>query len=108
MTLHERLKGPPIGAAGVVAYVHGKGEVSRSRLSKVTRWFTRGVLVGGVRMKLPGVKLGGQWHTSERLLSEWIEATTAGAGGGAEATRTPAERQRDSERAAAQLAAAGW
>lgn len=108
MTLMERLKGPPIGVAGVGRFLHGEDGASRSRQSKIVRWFTRGLLVNGVRTKLPGVKVGGQWYTSERLLSEWIEATTAGAGGVVEPVRTPAQRQRESEAAARKLEEAGW
>ncbi|MFO0798974.1 MAG: hypothetical protein U0804_16015 [Gemmataceae bacterium] len=108
MTLHERLKGPPIGVAAVGRIIHGEDGASRSRRSKIVRWFTRGLLVNGERMKLPGVKVGGQWYTSEAFLSAWIETTTAGAGGDVEPPRSPAERRRASERADAALTEAGW
>jgi hypothetical protein len=108
VSLYDQLGGPPIGVARAAEYVHGPGEASRTKQSKITRWLVRGLLVNGTRLRLAGVKAGGVWYTTERHIDEFIRATTAGAGVPAVPERTPAERDRASRAASTALAAAGW
>jgi hypothetical protein len=78
-------------------------------LSCILRWVLSGVrLPSGKAVRLEAVRLGGRWLTSREALQRFAEAQTPRLEDNAsESTRSPRSRQRASERAAAELEAAG-
>jgi hypothetical protein len=83
----------------------------RTHLSTVLRWILRGVrLPDGHVVRLEGIRLGGRWFTSRQALQRFAERQTPKLGATPEQSvvpRSPARRQRDSARAAADLEAMG-
>jgi hypothetical protein len=75
----------------------------RPHLSTLQRWRLRGVR--GV--KLETILVGGRRVTSQEAIERFAAATTAAADGSSLATRTSRQRQRDIDRAEAELAKAG-
>ncbi|VTT98863.1 unnamed protein product [Gemmataceae bacterium] len=79
--------------------------------STLTRWITPGIrLRDGTRLRLQARRVGSKWGVRQSWVDEFLEAQTADRLGGDTSTpalRTPAERQRASDAAAAQLAAMG-
>jgi hypothetical protein len=75
----------------------------RPHLTTLHRWRLAGI--AGV--KLETLKIGGRRFTSREALSRFFAATTAAADGLSSPTRTSRQRQRDIERAEAELAKAG-
>lgn len=77
--------------------------------STLARWATRGARgKGGQRVLLTVWKIGGALVTSQASIDQFIAALSAHPDAPAAAPpRTPAQRNRASERAAAKLAAAG-
>jgi hypothetical protein len=79
-------------------------------LSCLFRWIVDGVkLSDGSVCRLAGVRMGGRWLTSVEALQRFAEAQTprVQAEKGPASWRSPARRQRDSERAAKELERAG-
>ncbi|MBW3598552.1 MAG: DUF1580 domain-containing protein [Planctomycetes bacterium] len=68
-------------------------------VTTVWRW----ALYGVRGVKLESALIGGQRRTSKEAIERFIEATTARAAGEPVEIRTPRRRQRDIERAAAEL-----
>lgn len=92
----------------------GHRGAQRLHPATLTRWILRGVRgTDGTVVKLEATRLGGRWLTSEPALRRFAAALTAAgtpAGEGAHdapQSRTPTDRQRASERAAAELRAMG-
>lgn len=83
--------------AGEVAALTGKAAKS------VRRWMRAGVAVGGRRVRLASVKVGGSRVTCGAWLAAFLDALNPG-GAGAPPVPTPAERRRRGERARAELA----
>lgn len=75
----------------------------------LSRWIQAGVRgQSGARVKLRAVRIGAKWATTAAWLAEFVAATTAASGAGeGDAPRTPAERRRAADAAAAELAAIG-
>jgi hypothetical protein len=71
--------------------------------STIFRWKLRGVR--GVRLE--SCVIGGRRFTSAEAIERFAAATTAAADGMPSSTRTPRQRQRDIERAEAELAKVG-
>lgn len=82
---------------------HRRGRPVHS--SCVWRWISRGVtLPTGELVFLQAAKLSGRWLTTGPALQRFLAAQTPPVGGEAQpAPRTPAARQRASERAAKEL-----
>ena|SRR5262245_53038110 len=78
-------------------------------LSCVLRWVLTGATgPSGERVRLEAVRLGGRWVTSREALQRFAERLTPRLDGDlATAPRTPAKRQRASERAARELDSVG-
>jgi hypothetical protein len=78
-------------------------------LSTILRWILDGVkLPCGKAVRLEAVRLGGRWLTSKESLQRFAESQTPRLVESAGSTpRTPAARQRSSERAAQELERAG-
>jgi hypothetical protein len=78
-------------------------------LSCLLRWVLDGVRTpDGRRVRLEAVRLGGRWLTSREALQRFAEAQTPALDSDIGPTyRTPAARQRASERAAAELERVG-
>jgi len=75
----------------------------RPHVSTVVRWGTKGVR--GVLLET--ILVGGRRFTSHEAIERFIAAVTAAANGEPAPTRTPAQRQREHDRAAAELARDG-
>jgi hypothetical protein len=75
----------------------------------VLRWVLRGLLApDGRRVRLAARRVGGSWCTTAEAVERFLAALSALPGPAAAPTpRTPGQRQRASEMAAQQLAAAG-
>lgn len=76
--------------------------------STVVRWLTKGMRTGDGRVvKLDAVRVGGRWLTSRGAVARFVAALTAAADPTSAATtptpRTPAARNRASEKAAESL-----
>jgi len=95
-----------LSVSQAAARLPGSHGATSSHRATVVRWITRGVKVKGVRYRLEAERVGGVWVTSAEALLRFRSVTTAAANPGA--FRTPAQRQRDSERAEKELIAAGW
>ena len=80
-----------------------RSQPTRPNLSTVWRWVQRGVR--GVRLET--AMIGGRRVTSVQALSRFHAAVTSAADGSPRPTRTSRQRQRDIERAEAELAKAG-
>jgi hypothetical protein len=87
-----------------------KGKRGRQvHLSCVLRWITQGSKApDGRRVRLEAVRVGGRWITSKEALARFVAALTPRFQDEitAPALRSPAKRQRASERAARRLEAA--
>jgi hypothetical protein len=81
----------------------------RTALSTLLRWVLRGAKApDGQLVRLEAVRLGGRWVTSKAALQRFAEKLTPQfAGGPAVPPRSPAARERASDRAARELEAAG-
>jgi hypothetical protein len=89
--------------------LRGGKKAQLSNRIKLGRWILKGVTVRGQRVKLEGVREGGQWLTSAEALKRFQERTTARAVETHQPQdRTPTQRQRASEKAMRDLKAAGW
>lgn len=76
--------------------------------SCVWRWINEGVrLPDGSCVRLEGAKLSGKWLTSGPAIERFLARQTPSAAAAMPALRTPGQRQRASERAAAKLAEIG-
>jgi hypothetical protein len=76
--------------------------------STITRWLIRGVRKSdGTRVKLEGFRLGAKWLTSKAALYRFAVALTPPDTPDEQPVRSPAARRKASERAEAELAAAG-
>jgi hypothetical protein len=72
--------------------------------STIWRWCRKGVkLPGGGTLRLECVRVSGRWLTSVEALSRFVARQTPAIENDAPAPRSPGRRQRDSERAAAEL-----
>jgi hypothetical protein len=97
-----------------VAKVCGRGRKGKPcHFSTVLRW-----ILGGVRgpagdlVKLEAIRLGGRWVTTQGAFQRFVAKLTPNSNNGGEApepvpVRSPAARQRSSERAAKKLEAGG-
>jgi hypothetical protein len=75
----------------------------RCHISTILRWILAGVRSpGGERVHLEASRLGGRWVTSVEALQRFSEALTPQQQPGRR-VRTPRQRRRASERAAAEL-----
>ena len=75
----------------------------------LTRWILRGVRnPDGDRVRLEAIRCGVSWRTSREALERFTAATTPTMATTMTPTRTPLQRQRESERANTELAKAGW
>ena len=74
-------------------------------LSCLVRWITSGVRgPNGQRIRLEAVRLAGRWITTPQAILRFLEAQTPKLDNNAQPTqRGPAKRNRDSDRAAAEL-----
>lgn len=76
----------------------------RTHVSTIWRWCLKGVR--GVLLEK--IKIGDTWHTSREALARFFHAVTEAADPRTSSTRrTPAQRQRDSERAGRELRKTG-
>jgi hypothetical protein len=75
----------------------------RRNVSTLWRWVQRGVR--GVRLQT--ILVGGRRYTSREALERFSMEVTAAADGKSPPARTPRQRQRDIEKAEAELAKAG-
>ena len=84
---------------------------SRPHLSTILRWILNGAKApSGEVVRLEAVRLGGKWITSRESLGRFCSRLTPNFPDNSTSTpapRSPSARQRASERAARQLAAAG-
>jgi hypothetical protein len=81
----------------------GRGNRPAS-LSCVLIWVLNGIKSpSGQIVRLEAIRLGGRWLTSRQALQRFAEAQTPRLGIAQTPTRTPAKRQRASERAAKEL-----
>src|SRR5262245_26237863 len=76
-------------------------------LSCLLRWIMYGVDGPNGRVKLEGARLGGRWFTSVQALQRFIERCTPATDEPVRIPRSPSRRQRESDRAAAELAKCG-
>jgi len=80
--------------------------------STVFRWVTKGTRTAGGRVvKLEAVRVGGRWLTSRGAVTRFVAALTEAASPAGEATapsRTPQQRQKAAQRAAAALERWGY
>lgn len=92
-----------ISLAAAAARFPGHRGARRLHTATLTRWILKGArALDGRRVKLEAIRLGCRWLTSEPALHRFAEALGPTTGDGP-AARTPSVRQRESERAAAQL-----
>lgn len=90
-------------AAAAKALGTTEGRDSPIHPSTVVRWCTRGVrLAGGRVVKLEHLRLGGRLLTTRQALARFVAAQTETAGE-TPTVRTPTQRQRAADRAAAEL-----
>jgi hypothetical protein len=92
------------------AQIAGTGRGGRPiHISTILRWILSGVRSpSGIKIRLDGVRLGHHWCTSREAMQRFAERLTpAPTSDPGPAPRTAGKRQRDSERAAAQLAEIG-
>jgi hypothetical protein len=77
--------------------------------STLFRWATKGVrLSDGSTLRLEAIRIGGRWLTSTEALDRFVRRQTPDFTGiSTSDLRTPGQRNRASERAAAELEAAG-
>jgi hypothetical protein len=98
--------GPLLSLAEAGRLLPGRG-VDHPTPSCLSRWIQRGVVgADGRRHKLEAVRVGSLWRTTAAAVRRFVAATTAPAGAAAE-PRSPGERRKASERAAAELARMG-
>jgi hypothetical protein len=76
----------------------------KPHIASVYRWVTRGCR----GIVLESVVCAGSRVTTLEAIDRWIAALTASAGGDPTPVRTPIRRQRDHDRAQANLEEAGW
>src|SRR5262245_26472516 len=76
-------------------------------LSCLLRWIMQGAAGPRGRVKLEAARIGGRWFTSVQALQRFIERCTPATDEPAGVQRSPTRRQRESERAAAELAKCG-
>lgn len=69
---------------------------------KIIRFITRGVVVGGERVKLEAVREGGKWVTSWEAWERFKARTTQLAGAESVTPPTPAKRAQAAQRAGAE------
>jgi len=75
----------------------------RPSLSTWWRWSRHGI--GGIILET--LKIGGKRYTTAGAIQRWVSALSAATNGEPSRHRTPAQRQREHDRAAAELAADG-
>jgi hypothetical protein len=79
----------------------------RTHLSTLLRWIRKGAKApDGTTLRLEAIRLGGRWMTSRAALQRFAEALTPRPGpeaAPAVLVRTAAQRQRASDKAAAEL-----
>lgn len=72
----------------------------------LTRWILRGIKIHDRVIRLRAWRIGKKWHTTADAVKEFIDATTGtfpdDTAGGTK-PRSPTQRQRDSEKAEAEL-----
>src|SRR5262249_51583422 len=87
--------------------VPGHRRNARLHLSTLIRWCATGVkLPDGGRLRLRAIRAGSRWLTTDEWFSEFLTALTAAhtdSGPTSGPSRTPAQRQTASRRAAAEL-----
>src|SRR5262245_532544 len=84
---------------------------SRTHLSTLIRWATRGVIAAnGERVRLRAIRLGNKWATTTEWFEEFVSRLTAAAVPPTDMppSRTPAQRARDSAGADREAAARGY
>lgn len=92
-------------AAALLSTWRGGLPMDRSTLS---RWISSGIKASnGTSIRLEAIKLGGRWLTTVEALRRFAAALTPGSGDAIPLPRGHTERQRASERAAAELARMG-
>jgi hypothetical protein len=93
-------------ATGLIPPAH-KGK--RTHLSTLVRWIVDGARrPDGTRVQLEAVRLGGRWMTTAQAIQRFADALTPNLRAqDAKPPRSPAARQRSSERAARELDKAG-
>jgi hypothetical protein len=98
----------PIPLAAAAALVPPARRGRKTHISTLLRWITSGAKApDGSPVKLEAVRLGGRWMTSREALQRFAEKLTPGCDRAAPERRSPSRRHRASERAAAELKAAG-
>jgi hypothetical protein len=81
---------------------------SKPHLSTLIRWILHGSPgPAGRRVKLSAVRIGAKWVTSRAAIREFVKALTPRPNGDVRRPRTPMQRRRASEAAAAGLAEVG-
>lgn len=94
-----------LAAAGVLAGGTGGRPI---RPTTVARWCIRGIRVMSVGVvRLEHFRAGGKLLTSRRAVARFLAAQSGNAGNDPIPVRSPAERNRASDRAAAELEAFG-
>jgi hypothetical protein len=97
---------PRISLKQAAAKYPGHRGAERLHPATLTRWILRGVrAVDGRRVRLEAERVGCRWCTSEAALGRFVVALSAATGDSP--LRSPAERNRASEQAGAELKAMG-
>lgn len=68
------LGGKPIGVTEAATLFPGSRGASHASKHTVIRRITKGTLINGTRVRLGGVRIGGNWHTSAEAIAEYILA----------------------------------
>ena len=102
----------PLSLAAAARLVPAARNGKKTHLSTLLRWILQGVrLPSGEVVRLEAIRLGSRWMTSKAALQRFAERQTPKVGVVPTPTsglRSPACRQRDSERAAADLEGMGF
>ncbi|HEX4145892.1 MAG TPA: DUF1580 domain-containing protein [Pirellulales bacterium] len=93
-----------ISLADVPGHLPERRGGKRPSISCIYRWAQRGIR--GIRLET--LQCGGTKVTSAEALQRFFERLSAVSAGESAPARTSTQRQRDSEKANAELAAAGW
>ena len=100
---------PPIPLAAAARLVPPGRNGKRCHLSTILRWIMTGAKApDGTVVKLEGLRIGGRWTTSRQAIQRFAERLTPRLDNrAATGARSPARRQRASERAAEELSRLG-
>ena len=79
---------------GLAKRLAAHGGACAAHRQTINRWIRTGVRVGGKRVKLDAIRLGGKWITSEEAFERFQAALTTRAGGAVAPVQSPAQRKR--------------